>query len=73
MKESSEKAVEINGELSLYVDEEQNDKTFKVKSYIDNLDEVQEITATRTPMKQKVCEPISRECTSKNEVEKLHE
>ena len=34
MKESSEKAVEINIELRLNVAEQQDDKTFKVKSDI---------------------------------------
>jgi hypothetical protein len=40
MKESSEKAMEINIELRLNVDEQQDDKTFKVKSDIDDSDEV---------------------------------
>ena len=40
MKESSEKAIEINIELRLNVDEQQHDKTFQVKSYIDDSDEV---------------------------------
>ena len=40
MKESSEKAMEIKIELRLNVDEQQDDKTFKVKSYIDDLYEV---------------------------------
>ena len=35
MKESSEKAMEINIQLWLNVDEQQDDKTFKVKSDID--------------------------------------
>ena len=39
MKDSSEKAMEINVELWLNVDEQQDDKTFKVKSYIDDSDE----------------------------------
>ena len=38
MKESSEKAMKINVELSLNVDEQQDDKTFKGKFYIDNSD-----------------------------------
>ena len=50
MKESSEKAIEVNNEPRLNVDEQQDDKTFKVKSDIDDSDEVQEITASRTPM-----------------------
>ena len=40
MKESSEKAIKIKIELRLNVDEQQDDKTFKVKSDIDDLDEV---------------------------------
>ena len=40
MKESSEKAMEVNIELRLNVDEQQYDKTFKVKSDIDDSDEV---------------------------------
>ena len=51
MKESSEKAMEVKHELRLIVDEQQDDKTLKVKSDIDDSDEVQEITAARTPMK----------------------
>ena len=31
MKESSENAMEVNNELRLNVDEQQGDKTFKVK------------------------------------------
>ena len=52
MKENSEKAMELNNELRLNVDEQQDDKTLKVKSGIDDSDEVQEITAARTPMKK---------------------
>ena len=40
MKESSENAMEINIELRLNVDKQLDDKTFKVKSDIDNSDEV---------------------------------
>ena len=46
MKESSEKAMEVNIELRLNIDEPQDDKTFKVKSDIDDSNEVYEITAT---------------------------
>ena len=52
MKESSEKVMKINVELRLNVDEQQDDKTFKLKSYIDDSDEVWEITAIRTPLKK---------------------
>ena len=40
MKESSEKAMEINIELRLNVDEQQDDNTFNVKSDIEYSDEV---------------------------------
>ena len=39
-KESSEKAMYINIELRLNVDEQQDDKTFKMTSDIDDTDEV---------------------------------
>ena len=38
MKESSEKAMEVNNELRLNVDEQQDDKTLKVKLDIDDSD-----------------------------------
>ena len=40
MKESSEKAMKVNIELRFNVDEQQDDNTFKVKSNIDDSDEV---------------------------------
>ena len=40
IKESFEKAMEINIELRLNVDEQQDDKTFQVKSDIDDSYEV---------------------------------
>ena len=40
MKESFEKDVEIHVELRFNVDQQQDDKTFKVESYIDDSDEV---------------------------------
>ena len=40
MKESSEKAMEVKIELRLNVDDQQDDKTFKVKSDIDDSYEV---------------------------------
>ena len=40
MKESSEKAIDINIELRLNVHEQQDDKTFKITSDIDDTDEV---------------------------------
>ena len=51
MKESSEKAMEVNNEPRLNINEQQDDKTFSVKSDIDGSDEVHEVTAARTPMK----------------------
>ena len=45
MKESFEKAMEVNIELMLNVDEQQDDKKFKVTSDIADSDEVEEITA----------------------------
>ena len=55
MKESSKKAMVVNIDLRLNLDKQQDDKTFKVKSDIDDSDEAYEITATRTPMKKQVC------------------
>ena len=40
MEERSEKAMEFNIEHRLNVDKQQDDKTFKVKSDIDDSDEV---------------------------------
>ena len=40
MNESHGKAMEVNIELRLNVDEQQDEKTFKVKSNIDDSDEV---------------------------------
>ena len=51
MKESSENAMEVNNQPRLNVCEQQEDNTFKVKSDINDSDEVHEITAARTPMK----------------------
>ena len=51
MKEGSEKAMEVDNEPRLNVGEQQEENTFKVKSDIDDSDEVPEITAARTPMK----------------------
>ena len=60
MKECSEKAMEVNTEPRLNVYEQQDEKTFKVKSDIDDLDEVEAITAARTPMKTN--RPVSVTC-----------
>ena len=51
MKDSSKKATQVNNEPRLNVDEQPDDKTFKVKSDIVYSYEFQEITAARTPMK----------------------
>ena len=68
MKESSEKAMEVNNEPRLNFDEQQDDKTFKVKSDIDDSDEVQEITAARTPMENNrpVCVTCNQTLALKN-------
>ena len=52
MKERSEKAIEVNNEPRVNVDEQHDNKTFKVKSDIDDADKVQEITSARTPMQK---------------------
>ena len=49
MKESSEKAMEVNNELRLNVDEEQDDKTLKVKSDINDSDEVKKNHSCQNP------------------------
>ena len=51
MKESSEKALKVNIEPRLNIDDQQDDKIFEGKLYIYDSDEVYEIIATRTPMK----------------------
>ena len=53
MEESSESAMKVNDELGLNVDKLQEDKKCKKNLEIDDADEVQEITAARTPMKKK--------------------
>ena len=50
MKDSFEKAMHVHNELRLNVDEQQDDKTIKFKSDIDDSYEVQKITAARIPM-----------------------
>ena len=54
MKESFEKAMEVNNELRLNVNKKNKmtKKTFKVKSDIEDADEVQEINAAKIPMKK---------------------
>ena len=52
MKESSDKAMEVNNEPGFNVDEQQDDKTFKVKSDIDDSDEVQEIKNAKIPIEK---------------------
>ena len=51
MQEGSQKTMEVNIELRLNVDEQKDDKTFQVKSDMDDSYEVKE---------------ISNECTSQN-------
>ena len=55
MKKSSEKAIEVNNELRLNVDEQQDNKNhLKLKWDIVDADEVQEITAVRTSMNNRI-------------------
>ena len=69
-----EKAMENNNELRLNVDEQQDDKTFKVRSDIVDSDEVQEITAARTPMKKNrpVCLTCNQSLALKNGCKKTY-
>ena len=54
MKVIQEKAIEVNNDLKLNVDEQQDDiKHLKEQYDIDDEDEFQEITAARNPMKKK--------------------
>ena len=57
MKVNYEKAIEVNNEPKLKVDEQQDDvKHLKEQCAVDDEDEVQEITAARTPPeKEYVC------------------
>ena len=51
-----EKAIEVNNELKLNVDEQQDDiKHLKEQCDVDDETEVQEITAAITPMKRNAC------------------
>ena len=53
MKVNYENAIEVNNELKLNVDDQQDDiKHLKEQWEIYDEDEVQKITAARTPMKQ---------------------
>ena len=52
--------MEVNNETRLNVYEQQDDKTVKVKSDIDDSDEVEAITVARTPMK--INRPVSVTC-----------
>ena len=60
--------MEVNNEPRLNVDEQQDDKIFKVDSDINDSDEVQEITAARTPMKinKPVCVTYNQTLALKN-------
>ena len=72
MKEKYGEGMEFNIEPRLNVDEQQGDKTFKVKSNIDDSDEVQKITATRTPIKSRsVCFTWNQKLALKNGCKKL--
>ena len=61
MKVNNEKAIDVNNELKLYVDEKQDDiKHLEKQCDLDYEDDIQEITAALFPMKKKkqniVCE-----------------
>ena len=61
MKDSSEKAIEVNNELRLNVDEQQDKKKhLKLQWDIDDACELKEITAVRTPMKKN--KPVCVRC-----------
>ena len=63
MKVSYEKTIEVNNQLKLNVDEQQDElKHVKEQCDIDDEDEVQEITAARTPIKKNkpVCETCNQ-------------
>ena len=49
MKDIFKKAMEVNNDLRLNVDDQQDDKNMKNKSDVDGADEVQEITAAQKP------------------------
>ena len=69
LKYESEKANKVKKELNLNVDEQQDEKkTFKVKSDIDDSDKFQEITAARNPMKNNrpVCVTYNQTLALKN-------
>ena len=80
MKERSEKAIEVNNEPRVNVDEQHDDKTFKVKSDIDDSDEVQEITAAKNPMNNNrhvcvICPQtlaLKRECKKNCNLKKIN-
>ena len=56
MKVISQKTIEVNKDLKLIVGEQQDDiRYFKEHCYIDDEDELQEITAPRNPMKKYGC------------------
>ena len=61
MKLNYEKAIEVDNELKINVDEQQDDiKHLKEEYYMYHEDEVQEITAAIIPMKKKT--PVCVKC-----------
>ena len=75
MKDSSEKAIEVNNVLRVNVDEQQDDiKQLKEQCDKDNKDKVHEITAAITPMKKKnpVCVTCNHTLVTQKKVEKTY-
>ena len=70
MKGNNEKAIEVNNELKLNVDEQQDDDLIHLKEQCDiyDIDKVQEITAARTPMEKnkRVCVTCNKKISIKN-------
>ena len=74
MKVNNEKAIEVNSDLKINGDEQHVDmKHLKEKCEIDDEDEVQQITAARTPMKKNepVCVTCNQAFAMKNWLKKL--
>ena len=66
--------MEVNSEPRVNFNEQQDDKTFKVKSDIDDSDEVQEITTARTPLENNrpVCVTCNQTLALKNGCKKTY-
>ena len=68
-------AMELNNETRLYVDEQQDDTTFKIKSDIDDSDKVQEVAAAEALMKiyRPVCVTCNQILALKNGCKKTYQ